>query len=96
MVFQNYYCEICAMVIHALVVFAVIYRKTYRGKVNFLFLMLNVLAFVIALFDVINGAIKTPLPTSMAAVYVSTFFSSFYFVGRNALTAIGRETGMRR
>ena len=76
------------MVIHALVVFAVIYRKTYRGKVNFLFLMLNVLAFVIALFDVINGAIKTPLPTSMAAVYVSTFFSSFYFVGRNALTAI--------
>ncbi|MBQ4255469.1 MAG: EAL domain-containing protein [Bacilli bacterium] len=76
------------MVIHVLVVFAVIYRKTYRGKTNSLFLMLNVLAFVVALFDVINGAIKTPIPTSMAAVYVSYFFSSFYFVARNALTAI--------
>ena len=88
MVFQNYYFEICAMIIHVLVIFAVIYRKTYRGKANAIFLGLNVLAFAVALLDVINGMIKTPLPTSELAVGFSLFFSSFYYVARNAIAAI--------
>ena len=64
MVFQNYYFEIAAILIHIIILFAIFYRKTYRGKTNGIFVFLNILALSVAVFDVINGAIKTAKKTT--------------------------------
>lgn len=68
------YFDICAAVIMAVLIFSVVSRKMTNGRVNFVFLMLIVINFLTALFDVwavIMDRSADPSIYGMASRYIS-------------------------
>lgn len=83
---QAYYFEIITIPLEAIIIFAILFRKTTKGMANKLFLWMNVSNMFVAVLDVFNGALKEPGLASHVAAGFSNIFSILYFFFRNGLS----------
>ena len=85
---EKYAYTAAAIPIFILIIISLYVRKTYKGLVNFGFLMINYISLGVALVEIINGSLIFNGLANEVELFFSHFLLTFYFILRNGTIPI--------